>query len=181
MVPAKARSIFPAFVFPIAVFLASRSKKSVKHWDSEPCLGKGPFPLEKTLPCLRASTQVLCSACDTHPGVSFSPRPALSAAAAGPGFCNAASADPPGTCGLTIRMAAQNNATTRKQERFLLVGLLPFVLGFFSPITLQMVSVQCLSLCLHLSHPQTAASGADDLCLPNVMDCHADCGNKLGL
>lgn len=68
IVPAKARSIFPAFVFPIAVFLARCIKTSVQHWDSEPCLGKGPFPLEKTLPCLCASPEVLCSACDTHSG-----------------------------------------------------------------------------------------------------------------
>lgn len=121
---------------------------------------------------------MLCSACDTHPSVSLSPRPAPSAAAAGPGFCDAASADPPGTCGLMIRMAAQINVTTRKQEQFLLLGLLPFVLGLCFPH--HTVSVRCLSPCLHLSHPQTAASGAGDLCLPNVMGCHVDCGNKLG-
>lgn len=119
--------------FPLLFSWHAEVRHQSSNWDSEPCLGKGPFPLEKTLPCLCASTEVLCSACDTHPSVSFSPLPAPSAAAAGPGVCGAASADPPGTCSLVIHMAAQISATTRKQEQFLLVGLLPFVLGFCFP------------------------------------------------
>lgn len=157
MVPAKARSIFPAFVFHIAVFLAHWGKKSVQHWDSEPCLGKGPFSLGKTLPCLCASTEVLCSACDTHPGVSFSPQPAPSAAAAAPGFCDAASADPPRTCSLMIRMAAQIHATTRKQGQILLVGPCPLFWGFVSPSLCR--RFWCLSLCLaYLTRRQQRAA-----------------------
>lgn len=78
--------------------------------------------------------EVLSSARDTHSWRLTSHLcPAPSAAAAGPGFCDAASADPPGTCSPVIRMTAQNNATTRKQARVLLLGLLPFVLGFCFP------------------------------------------------
>lgn len=92
------------------------------------------FPLEKTLPCHHSSVEALGSACDIHPRrLTSHLRLAPSAATAGPGFCNAASADPPGTRGPVIPTTSLNNAATRKQAQFLLLGLLPFVHGFCFP------------------------------------------------
>lgn len=92
------------------------------------------FSHEKTPRCHRSSMEVLSSACDTHPRHLTSHLClAPSAVAAGPNFCDAASADPPGTRSPVIRTTAQNNAITRKQAQFLLLGLLPFGLGFCFP------------------------------------------------
>lgn len=57
--------------FPLLFSWHAEVRKSVQHRDSEPCLGKGPFPQEKTLPCLRASTKC-CAQPVTHIPVSHS-------------------------------------------------------------------------------------------------------------
>lgn len=110
----------------------------VRNESSTTCLGpvweRDLFPLDKTLPCHRSSVEVLSSACGTHPQhLTSHLRPAPRAAAAAPSFCDAASAFPPGTHGPVGRATAQNSVTSRKQAQFLLLGLLPFVLGFCFP------------------------------------------------
>jgi len=116
-------------------FLGSTGVRNLSSTRSlSPVWERDLFRLEKTLPCHRSSVEALASACDTHPRrLTSHLRPAPSAAAAGPGFCHAASADPRGMHGPVIHTTSQNNVATRKQAQLLLLGLLPFVLGFCFP------------------------------------------------
>lgn len=110
----------------------------VRNESSTGCLSpvweRDLFPLDKTLPCHRSSVEVPSSARGTRPRhLTSHLRRAPRAAAAGPRFCGAASADPRGTRGPMSRATSRNSVTSRKQAQFLLLGLLPFVLGFCFP------------------------------------------------
>lgn len=92
------------------------------------------FPLKKTLPCHHSSLEVLSSACDTHlRRLTFTStrrqvqqQPVPASVMLRLQIC-------PGHTGPMICTTAQNKATTRKQAQLLLLGLLPFVLGFHFP------------------------------------------------
>lgn len=72
----KARSIFPVFVFPVAVSWQHWGKKSIQHWESESCLGKGPFSSWENPPLspFQCGNPVL-SLTHTSPASHFSPLP----------------------------------------------------------------------------------------------------------
>lgn len=106
--------------FSHCCFLGSTGVRNQSSTGSlSPVWERDLSPLEKTLPCHRSSMEVVSSVCDIHPQCLTSHlRPVPSAAATSPGFCDAVSADLPGTHGPMIRTTSQNNTTTGKRTVF---------------------------------------------------------------